>query len=558
MSTAARSTRETVGHASDLAVGSMKLARVGERRIVVVRTPSGIHALDNACPHQGYGLVTGSLDGELLTCQWHNWKYRVSDGVCVIGEENVPCHGVEVIDDEVIVTVVEPTVDEQRAVLWPSLRSGIEKDYQGQVARDALRLLGTAVSPTAIIWEGVKLGAPRNEWGLGHEMATSADCLALAGELGGERAKTAIVQALSGLAEATRAYPARPLPEADGSIDLVAAIEAEDHTAAMARVVADVRSGRPVTDVATDFIEAVSRHHYDYGHGAIYTQKAFELLAEVAHTEAEHLLPHLAATLAWGTREDTLPYMNKAMAELDGVDLDAVAAGGGPGDDAARDVMVATLLDAPEAPIAAAARFAAAGAGVTGLLDAVTLAVSYRLLRHDLDLEFRLDDPFGWLDITHGLTYSRAARWAWGVHPSPAAARLALFTVWLAHDTGRGERRNHVAAPVEGAPSDLSLGEAILRRDESAAVGAALDGGMTEVTRAMAEASLYDHAGSFIVQAHLIKTARAAGEEAATIGSSIPLAAAARFLAAPRLERFAARNAVESDHFISTGRPPLR
>ncbi len=74
----------------------------------------------------------------------------------------------------------------------------------------------------------------------------------------------------------------------------------------------------------------------------------------------------------------------------------------------------------------------------------------------------------------------------------------------------------------------------------------------------MAEASLYDHAGSFIVQAHLIKMARAAGEEAAAIGTSIPLAATARFLAAPRLERFAARNAVESDHFVSTGRPPLR
>ncbi len=475
MSTAGRSTRATVAKATDLPVGSMKLARVGERRIVVVHTPSGVHALDNACPHQGYGLVTGALDGELLTCQWHNWKYRVSDGVCVIGEEDVPCHGVEVIDDDVIVTVVEPTIDERRAVLWPSLRSGIEKDYRGQVARDALRLMATGVSPTEVIWEAVKLGAPRNEWGLGHEMAASADCLILAAELGGDLAKTAVTQALSGIAEETRAYPSRPVPEPDGSVDLVAAIETEDHRAAMARVVADLRSGRPLTELAADFIEAVSRHHYDYGHGAIYTQKAFELLGQVDHAEAEHLLPHLAATLAWGTREDTLPYMKKAMTELAGVDLDAVAAGGNRRDEAARDAMVAELLDSSEAPIGAAARFAAEGAGVTGLLDAVSLTVSQRLLRHDLDLELRLDDPFGWLDITHGLTYARAARWAWTLHPSPAAARLALFTVWLAHDTGRGERRNRVAPPIEGAPGDLSLGEAILRRDEAAAIGAALD-----------------------------------------------------------------------------------
>ena len=52
------STTEAVARLDDLAVGDMKLAKVGERRIVVVRTPSGVHALDNACPHQGYGLAT--------------------------------------------------------------------------------------------------------------------------------------------------------------------------------------------------------------------------------------------------------------------------------------------------------------------------------------------------------------------------------------------------------------------------------------------------------------------------------------------------------------------
>ena len=51
---------EVVGHTDDFAVGDMKMAKVGERRIAVIRTAGGIHALDNACPHQGYGLVVQS------------------------------------------------------------------------------------------------------------------------------------------------------------------------------------------------------------------------------------------------------------------------------------------------------------------------------------------------------------------------------------------------------------------------------------------------------------------------------------------------------------------
>ena len=68
----------------DIAVGTMKMLAVDGRRVCVVRTAAGVHAIDHACPHEGYGLTQGELDGDLLTCAWHNWKFRVSDGRCVI------------------------------------------------------------------------------------------------------------------------------------------------------------------------------------------------------------------------------------------------------------------------------------------------------------------------------------------------------------------------------------------------------------------------------------------------------------------------------------------
>jgi hypothetical protein len=98
----------------------------------------------------------------------------------------------------------------------------------------------------------------------------------------------------------------------------------------------------------------------------------------------------------------------------------------------------------------------------------------------------------------------------------------------------------------------------VLIGDQAAAVHLAMTGDQAEVGGILAEASLADRAGSFIVAAHLIKTTEAARREAAITGSSLPLAAAARFLAAPRVERFVARAVAESVEFVTTGHPPKR
>ncbi len=70
----------------------MRMVKVDGHRVCLVRTAGGVHALDHACPHEGYGLTQGELNGDLLTCAWHNWKFRVTDGACVQGEEGVTVH----------------------------------------------------------------------------------------------------------------------------------------------------------------------------------------------------------------------------------------------------------------------------------------------------------------------------------------------------------------------------------------------------------------------------------------------------------------------------------
>ena len=165
------------------------------------------------------------------------------------------------------------------------------------------------------------------------------------------------------------------------------------------------------------------------------------------------------------------------------------------------------------------------------MLDVVVDAVAERMLRYDPAGEFDFHDDFGWLDITHGITYANAARWHAAHLPHhPDTVRLALWCVFLAHWTGRHEWHTAVGEPAVvdlGTADVVAAGEALQRR------------------------ALGDTTSAFIVHAHAVKTSRAAAEEAARAGSSRPLEAVARFLDAPKLERFVAATVTRSIDFVS-------
>ncbi len=550
----------SVGNAADFAVGEMKMKSVGERRVAVIRTPSGIHALDNACPHQGYGLVTGSLDGELVTCQWHNWKFDVSTGHCLIGEEDVACHQVDIDDrGDVLVTVTEPTDEERQAQLWPSLARAIENAYLGQTARDAIRLLTTGATPADVMWAGFEPAIAKNEYGPGHQLALATDCLAIAESRHGERRALPVVQGLQALADESRSWSRRELPAGSARIDLDTAIEAEDIEGVMAATVQLLDGGADEKTMREVFLRCVSKHHLDYGHGIIYTQKSFELLDLVGWEHAKSVLPHLGVTIAYATREDLLPYMRTTMRIIDEVDLTQLAESARSASWAPSDELVNTLLDADSAPIEPAIAAALTGGGVTGLLDALSIAASRRLLRHDLHVEFSTEDHFHWLDVTHALTMTRAVRWAWTHNPGPATARLALFATWLLHDSGRAERRWGVQPELHAdETSSLSIADAVIARDSGAALAAVIELGAQSAGEQLLDAALNDPSGAFIVLAHLVKLTYAAIEETESTGSLLPLLAAARYLSSPRREAFVSRNVDEALDFIRTGKPPQR
>jgi nitrite reductase/ring-hydroxylating ferredoxin subunit len=512
-----------LGPVEDFAPGTLRFVHAGGRRLLVAMTPAGISVTDNACPHEGYGLVQGDIDGGVLTCAWHNWKYRLSDGHCIRGEEDLRLYPATVRDGMVTALVSDPDPEAVRGRLLGSLRRGLDDGYVGQMSRDVVRLLRVDADPVQLVWEAVQWGAPRAEFGFGHALASLVDLLHVASEAEGDLRALPIVSAFAGIAETERRRPLRPQPDPDRDLPsdpgpaFRALVEAEQLPEAEALLRGAIAAGFEAPELRRWLVGSVSDHHLGYGHPAIYVQKAFTLLEQLGWDRADAVLPHLVPAIGWSRREDHLPYMRSFTRALTEVDLAAlasaeVAAGWAGSDDASRLRFTILGRDA-KAVLERAGAAVLSGAGIEGLLDVVVGVASHRLAHYDPTAELTSDDTdFGWLDITHSLTYASAARWAWRHDPGPDTARLALWTAFHACYAGR---RGYVEVGAEAADP---VAPTVLPRPA-----------------ALSRAALEDtSAGVPIICAHLVKTTSAAIVEAEATGDDAPLLAAARFVAAPR------------------------
>ena len=73
-----------VGAVDELAPGQRKLAFVDGRSIVLFNIDGTIHAIDNACPHNGASLASGQLEGCVLRCPAHGLRFDLRTG-CMPG-----------------------------------------------------------------------------------------------------------------------------------------------------------------------------------------------------------------------------------------------------------------------------------------------------------------------------------------------------------------------------------------------------------------------------------------------------------------------------------------
>ena len=63
--------------------GEMAAVRIGNKPIVFAKVEDKIYAFNDRCPHKGFPLHKGSLEGHTLTCAYHGGKFDIRSGQCL-------------------------------------------------------------------------------------------------------------------------------------------------------------------------------------------------------------------------------------------------------------------------------------------------------------------------------------------------------------------------------------------------------------------------------------------------------------------------------------------
>lgn len=556
---------------AELEIGQGRVLREGDKHIAVFRLQGdAVYAVDNRCPHEGYPLAKGYVTDCVVTCPWHNFKFDLRDGRCVMGDEAVRTFPLRIADGHVEIDLTDPDPEVERTRLRASLAQGVSERKLGQIARDIVRLLQLGDSPGSIALEAVRFDSERAPWGSTHVLPIATDVAAIAERFDGVDAVLPLMQAFDQASDShVRRAKRQQAAPIDPGPDPVAAGE-RLHELTEAERVADAEAllrGALAKGWGRDVVEPwlfrlCADHFLDFGHALIYQVKAFDLLERVGWEHASTVLPAHLVGIVNGTREETLPEWTWFRDGTQALFADRADIYRGLGRRALAADFVEVLVDANRTH--ALARLDAElreGVALTELVDAISRGAAERLLRFDpaIDADPKIQES--WLGVTHLVTYANALRHAVARWHHPDVIKLVAYGARFVINAAGTDAP--VAARVRPDPrvASASVTEAIAARDPHAAASRAArhlaDGGNIDTLRDQLEdLALADVATRPIVVTHILKTVRAAAEETDRGGSPAPLVAVARWLASPVRERTVGRLAHEAIRFVVHGKVP--
>ncbi|HEV8673205.1 MAG TPA: Rieske 2Fe-2S domain-containing protein [Methylomirabilota bacterium] len=69
-----------VADTSEIEPGQGKVVEAEGKTLAVFNCDGTFYAIDNTCLHRGGPLGEGDLEGTIVTCPWHGWRYEVTTG----------------------------------------------------------------------------------------------------------------------------------------------------------------------------------------------------------------------------------------------------------------------------------------------------------------------------------------------------------------------------------------------------------------------------------------------------------------------------------------------
>ena len=89
---------------SDIPIGEARMFEVNDRMVGVFNVAGEFFALEDACPHAGASLSHGIVDGDVVRCRIHHWRFCIRSGTYLDEEKpkfNVQSYTVRVVGDQV-------------------------------------------------------------------------------------------------------------------------------------------------------------------------------------------------------------------------------------------------------------------------------------------------------------------------------------------------------------------------------------------------------------------------------------------------------------------------
>lgn len=92
-----------VARKSEIENGSGKCIEVQDKQIAVFNVDGKFYAIDDGCTHEEGPLSEGAIEGDEVTCPWHEAVFNIKTGRCMAppAEEDVASYNVRIVGEDV-------------------------------------------------------------------------------------------------------------------------------------------------------------------------------------------------------------------------------------------------------------------------------------------------------------------------------------------------------------------------------------------------------------------------------------------------------------------------
>ena len=398
---------------SELHQKKHKILKAGKKQILLLESQGQYYAIDNRCPHEGYPLSQGDINDEscVLTCNWHNWKFDLKNGECLIGGDDVVTYPVRSDDDKISIDLSGPPKEVLKARITKGLKEAFEKRQFARLAREITRLHFNEIDPTDAVKLALGWCHDKFEYGTTHAFAALADWLQLYQKEETLEGKIlALTEGIDYLAFDSlreKSYPFAQNTDRDFEESaFLQAIENEDAKLSEELAIAGIESGKRYTDFYPLLSKAALSHYQDFGHSAIYVYKSKFIADFFESPEIDKILVlNMTRSLVYATREDLIPEFKHYQSSLE--QLETIEFGGEKNNRLA--VNAENIKQSFDWVIKNAPHY-----DFESLYDGMLFSNAENLLNYNIQYQNEthnsVKDNVGWLSFTHAITFSNAAK----------------------------------------------------------------------------------------------------------------------------------------------------